>query len=303
MKCFVMAVGLLLAVPSMSVTVQESGQYKRMSAKYVSDPKVFFDRKVKVATLLVKCHPSGIGVVTCIGSEGTKQNQPFACSVADGDSEHLFFAYAKKSSRICRELTKYHSDNKPDGEVECYMTVEKLAVDFILLNEKLERVRERIDGCWIKEFMPKDKYESFAGTVKIKGKASAGVEKNELVILPEMSNSVSIAMFKADKTASPVRYLAEAQIDDYYNYDFRDCEKTHWSINLSCKDMNSNEGSFHGYALKKSILGESIKNFLKDGRVHTIEVVLAHPRRAEGSDVCEILAFEEVLPSAKSQAR
>lgn len=109
---------------------------------------------------------------------------------------------------------------------------------------------------------------------------------------PLASTGISPAMFKADITSLPVVVAAVTKIDDYYNYEFHDLRKDYWSISIEAKTGEKyGTESFHGYVYKNSEMGRRIREFLQDGKSHAALVKLAHPKNAESSDCCLILAF------------
>ena len=105
--------------------------------------------------------------------------------------------------------------------------------------------------------------------------------------------NISPAMFKADINSLPVVVAAVTKISDYYNYEFADLRADYWSVRIEARTGNKYETeNFHGYVYKDSELGKRIREFLQDGKAHAALVKLAHPKNAESSDCCIILAFE-----------
>ena len=101
--------------------------------------------------------------------------------------------------------------------------------------------------------------------------------------------------FKA--TAAPKRMaklLCRCKLDDYYNYEWSDCEKTHWSIELyAYTDDQSDSELFSGFVEKKSALGKKIFSVLEDGKEHWANMVLQY-QLAEGTSAVKIIDFVKV---------
>ena len=103
---------------------------------------------------------------------------------------------------------------------------------------------------------------------------------------------ISPAMFKADINSCPVVVAAVTKISDYYNYEFADLRTDYWSVRIEARTGDKYETeNFYGYVYKDSELGKRIRKFLQDGKAHAALVKLAHPKNAESSDCCLILAF------------
>ena len=98
--------------------------------------------------------------------------------------------------------------------------------------------------------------------------------------------------FKA--TAAPNRmakFLCKCEIDHYYNYEWRGCETTHWSIHIRAySDDGEDCETFYAYVVKRSVLGKKIFDILKDGKTHWANVALRYVS-AEESDMVEIVDF------------
>lgn len=105
--------------------------------------------------------------------------------------------------------------------------------------------------------------------------------------------NISPAMFKADINSFPVVVAAVTKISDYYNYEFADLRADYWSVRIEASTGNKYETeNFYGYVSKDSELGKRIRESLQDGKDHAALVKLAHPKNAESSDCCLILAFK-----------
>ena len=102
-------------------------------------------------------------------------------------------------------------------------------------------------------------------------------------------------MFKASMPKmKPVEYVCDCEIDDYYNYEFDECEKTHWSVSIRAYTRDSEDWeSFHGYVLKSSFVGKKISSILSDGKEHKMTLVIRFTKKAEiNSDVVEIIGMK-----------
>ena len=144
------------------------------------------------------------------------------------------------------------------------------------------------------------------GIIRLRKTKLLGIEivdfilKQELESIPNIlekrdplaPTGISPAMFKADINSLPVVVAAVTKIDDYYNYEFSDLRKYYWSVRVEAQTGNKYETEcFTGYVYKDSEMGKRIREFLQDGKKHAALVKLAHPKNAESSDCCLILAF------------
>jgi hypothetical protein len=95
-------------------------------------------------------------------------------------------------------------------------------------------------------------------------------------------NSVSVPVFRAEKSTSPVRMHLHAQLDDYYNYEFdtRANQRSLWSIR-----MDSSDGAHigHGYVSKTSRSGNALYKMLQDGAFHKVTASLKFTPNSESS--------------------
>lgn len=103
-------------------------------------------------------------------------------------------------------------------------------------------------------------------------------------------NEMSWAEFKASKPSSPVKFRTLLQLDDYYNYGFRDKSNDYWSISLSEIDFNNINGykvlNMNGYVKKDSEAGKKLYEYLKDGKMKVSIVELKYPYNSEGNNNC-----------------
>lgn len=143
--------------------------------------------------------------------------------------------------------------------------------------------------------------------VRLRKTKLLGIEVVDFMSVKEFSNlskrfekkdelaptKISPAMFKADINSYPVVVAAVTRISDYYNYEFADLRTDYWSVRIKAEigDEYRTE-DFYGYVYKDSELGKRIREFLQDGKDHAALVKLAHPKNAESSDCCLILAFK-----------
>ncbi len=98
---------------------------------------------------------------------------------------------------------------------------------------------------------------------------------------------MSLAEFKATQPAKPSLFRMLATLDDYYNFDFANAKKTHFSVNLRTP---TGEGDIHGYLAKSAKDAQQLLATLKDGKEHHIIVELRYPPNANSSNA-EITRF------------
>ena len=113
---------------------------------------------------------------------------------------------------------------------------------------------------------------------------------NEIII--NNSSYIAPKMFKASMPKmKPVEYVCDCEIDDYYNYEFDECERTHWSVSIRAYTSDGEDWeSFHGYVLKSSSIGKKISSILSDGKEHKMTLVIRFTKKAEPStNIVEII--------------
>lgn len=81
-------------------------------------------------------------------------------------------------------------------------------------------------------------------------------------------NLMRLNVFQATMPSDITTFRVLARIGHYYNYQYRNAQKTHYSIHLS----DNYPGSITGYAEKDTSTGASLFSILKDGEVHKIVV-------------------------------
>lgn len=83
------------------------------------------------------------------------------------------------------------------------------------------------------------------------------------------------ATLMATRPTVPTRMRCMAEISDYYNYDYLDAQRTHWSFRLHPAD--SQTAMIHAYVTKSSPLGARMFNAHKDGKSHPCVVDITFP--------------------------
>ncbi len=101
-------------------------------------------------------------------------------------------------------------------------------------------------------------------------------------------SAMSLAEYKATQPTKPLTFRILGMLDDYYNYDFANAKKTHYSVRLNKPD---DANSIHGYMLKTAKGAEQLFNVLKDGKGHYIIVEFRYPNGSRDSSVTEITRF------------
>ena len=100
-------------------------------------------------------------------------------------------------------------------------------------------------------------------------------------------SAMSLAEYKATQPTKALVFRLLGTLDDYYNFEFRDAKKTHYSVNLRSREG----GTIHGYMLKTAKTAESLFTALKDGEEHHINVELRYREGSQDSSVTEITRF------------
>ena len=128
---------------------------------------------------------------------------------------------------------------------------------------------KRIDG----QGNPKvGKYGKYKASWESRGRFATGIyyvknTRDGLKIDWEAStgfNEMSWSGFLALRPTTPMIFRVNAQISDYYNYEFSGAHNTHYSIRLP------EVYSVYGYARKNSPLGRQLFDILKDGERHNL---------------------------------
>jgi len=107
------------------------------------------------------------------------------------------------------------------------------------------------------------------GVVIEEGKGESSVKETATKVKAKLVPSdISPEMWKNKRPAHAV-LRAELELDTYYNYSWRDKQKTHWSVRIAAKNEDWSYGeSITGYVLKSSSVGKRIAEALKDGKEH-----------------------------------
>jgi hypothetical protein len=108
-------------------------------------------------------------------------------------------------------------------------------------------------------------------------------------------NPITLVAYRAALRAEPTVFRLIAELDDYYNYDFRDSKDTHYSILL----YDYTGQKIHGYIEKRSASGKTLFDFLSDGKPHKVIVKLLYPdaaRDASVTNITDIVAYKWYLP-------
>jgi hypothetical protein len=79
-------------------------------------------------------------------------------------------------------------------------------------------------------------------------------------------NPISMKTYMANLSSVPSEFRVKANIDTYYNYNYRDAQNTHWSIST----YDPNDGRISCYISKSSLEGKKIYEILKDGKNHDL---------------------------------
>ena len=108
-------------------------------------------------------------------------------------------------------------------------------------------------------------------------------------------SGMSVAAFRATRPTTPTVFLANAQLSDYFNYDFSDLsspgiENLLWSVRLETPE---GQDIGHGYIPKNKDRGAALFSLLKDGKWHPIVARLKYLTNSEDSGVFVIIDYKE----------
>jgi hypothetical protein len=102
-------------------------------------------------------------------------------------------------------------------------------------------------------------------------------------------NAQPLATFKAlHAEGVPATFRVRAKVSDYFNYDFRGADKTHFAFELH----ETQGASIHGYIRRDADDGTKLFELLKDAREHDVTLELAYPK---GSEDPSIVAIRRVV--------
>jgi len=101
-------------------------------------------------------------------------------------------------------------------------------------------------------------------------------------------NPKTVIAFKNDLATEPVTFRLVAKLDDYFNYECRGANSTHYSVRLTEEKTGE---SLHGYIPKKSEDGKRLYELLKDGKDAAVMVKLRYVRKAESNSVALIDSY------------
>lgn len=107
-------------------------------------------------------------------------------------------------------------------------------------------------------------------------------------------SDISVAAFHATRPKDVTVFLAEAQLDDYFNYDFSDSDNPrakdiYWSVKIK-----THEGTRigNGY-IRKEGRGAALFELIKDGKCHSIVARVRHPPQSQDSNIFFLEDFQE----------
>lgn len=109
-------------------------------------------------------------------------------------------------------------------------------------------------------------------------------------------NGMPLHTYLATRPQEPVKFRLRATLSDYYNYSYRHCANSHYSIRLNDLDIFGPRA--HGYIRKDSPDGERLFALLRDGKQHRVTVELQSVGPAGGfltPEHGDVLAITRVL--------
>ena len=103
-------------------------------------------------------------------------------------------------------------------------------------------------------------------------------------------NEQTLIAFKSNFPKSEGQFRLIAQLDDYYNYEFRGAEQNFYSVSLI---ENGNSGRINGYISRRTDAGQRFFDLLKDGRYHNVIVKIQYSNTPEASSIVLITDMSE----------
>ncbi len=102
-------------------------------------------------------------------------------------------------------------------------------------------------------------------------------------------NPISMKTFKAHSNSDIASFRIQAEIGNYYNYNYRNAEKTHWNVGVIDNDGNSISGC---YISKTSEEGKKLYEILKDGKQHYLILeIKMDTSESKSGDIAVITKF------------
>jgi tetratricopeptide (TPR) repeat protein len=80
-------------------------------------------------------------------------------------------------------------------------------------------------------------------------------------------NETPFKVFVATAKQGAIRLRVLCKVDTYFNFEYSDCQQTHYSVSLTTKEPYE---FLHGYIAKDSASGERLFKLLKDGGEHQL---------------------------------
>lgn len=116
-------------------------------------------------------------------------------------------------------------------------------------------------------------------------------------------NPVSLPAFMAQRTTTPRLFRLWAELQNYYNFEYSNAERTHVSVNLRDKEGKS----IAGYIRRDAPTAPALLDILKDGKRHAVILELQYMPDSRDASVVEIRRFvsnywrqlpEEIVPTS-----
>lgn len=103
-------------------------------------------------------------------------------------------------------------------------------------------------------------------------------------------NPMPFSTFKSTSVETPTVFRLSGKLSDYYNYEYRGREKSHYSVDVR-EDPHSFSGRVHVYISRKDPTAEALFDLLKDGNPHMMTVELAYNKISQSTDIAKMTRF------------
>ncbi len=207
----------------------------------------------------------------------------------------------------------------PEGVVRRYRnenTIEGRAKYVLHPEETLPRMREHYgrrplsaDSFRIEDAVPMPEVAGgdwVSVTVVVRGKNAYGaeVEQSDDYFLRRVDedykidweasvghSELTLEAFKAQRPMTPTRFRILAKLSNYYNYEFRQAQGSHYSIEL---DGPRVPADLNGFVARNSPAGVALYGLLKDGRTHPVTLKLRYTPFSEDATITLITDVESL---------
>lgn len=111
-----------------------------------------------------------------------------------------------------------------------------------------------------------------------------------------IATTEQIKVFKADRITKPTKFIVYIELDDYYNYEFRNFRDSYYSLDIFAKDVRMT--SLNGFIHKMDPGSQDAIKIIRDGKMHIASLEMefvSKERGGEDSSNCLILQNIKIL--------